>query len=404
MSFTESTGTRVNRYLDSLGMPDSFGDAIGALVDARRGDFGGALRNRVDLQSGLPTRALDSAIQNAGPAFRPGFVPRCTCSGPHLGPWSNTYAVSRQVGRHAHVGQKYNYNVGPFQCQGRITGRQYNGSFSKPIQLKNDQWLFHGRTYNSLNDVARDIRDGRVDGQATTHFRFPTPMVPFLPYLPTLPVGGAPVFPFNPIAAVAGGLANLLGVAQQAGQNIGDVIRKILENGGFNPAPGGSSPSPATGDTGANGASDIMSGPGSLEDKLLLLMAKLADHLDKQIEDQMKKIESEMAKQKQDGKGGAQGGGLGGILGGIGSVAGGIFGGPIGAAAGGAIGNLLSGAAGGSSQGGSSSSSTDKSNLQLLQAQLQQMVERRNQMFQTMTQMLKSLNDTSLSIIRNLKA
>ncbi|NNE08630.1 MAG: hypothetical protein HKN20_08715, partial [Gemmatimonadetes bacterium] len=42
-----SVGTQVNRYLDALGLPDAFGDKIGALVDASRGDAAGALRNIV---------------------------------------------------------------------------------------------------------------------------------------------------------------------------------------------------------------------------------------------------------------------------------------------------------------------------------------------------------------------
>ena len=406
MSFaSDSVGTQVNRYLDRLGLPESFGDSIGALVDARRGDIGGAIRNLFDLQSGLSTRSLDQAIgSGVGQAFGRGFIPRCSCGGPHLGTWGNTYAVSRQVGHQAYIGQKYNYNVGPFQCQGRITGRQYCGSFSKPIHLNDNQWLFHGRTYTSLNDVARDIRDGRVDGNATTQYRCPTSFMPFVPYCPTFPAGGAPIFPFNPLAAVTGGLQNVL----QNAPNLSDILNNIIGNAANGVAQGGNgagssngASNGATTDTGAAGASDIMSGPGSLEDKLLLLMAKLADHLDKQIEDQMKKIESEMAKQKQDGKGGSSSGG--GILGSIAGVAGGVFGGPIGAIAGNAIGSALGGSSGGSN-GSSSSSGGDKSNLQLLQSQLQQMVERRNQMFQTMTQMLKSLNDTSLSIIRNLKA
>ena len=36
-----SAGTQINRWLDSLGYPDAFGDAIGALVDTRSGSVAG---------------------------------------------------------------------------------------------------------------------------------------------------------------------------------------------------------------------------------------------------------------------------------------------------------------------------------------------------------------------------
>ncbi len=392
MSFVNSTGTNVNRMLDSLGLPDSFGDAIGALIDARRGDLGGVARNLVDLQSGLPTSALDRAISGrSGRAFGRGFIPRCICGGAHLHRYANTYpSFQRTVARDAYIGQKYNYNVGPFQCQGRITGRQYCGSFSKPIQLKNDQWLFHGRTYNGLTEVWRDMRDGRVDGKANLFPNIPGPFLPAVPFCPSFPAGGAPTFPWNPLGSLTGAM--------------GTAIQNLLNgNGGANGGSAAGGTGGAASDTGASGASDIMSGPGSLEDKLLLLMDKLGKHIDKQIEDQMKKIESEMAKQKQEGQG-AKGDSGGGLFGTIGSIAGGVFGGPIGAAAGSAVGGALGNATSGGSGGSGSSNGSQNSNLQLLQSQLQQMVERRNQMFQTMTQMLKSLNDTSLSIIRNLKA
>ena len=381
MSMIESSGMNVNRMLDSLGLPESFGDAIGAMIDGQRGDMGGVLRNLFDLQSGLPTKALDQALsQNANPAFARGFVPRGTVNDQHLAQHAATYPLSREVGHNAYIGQKYNFNVGPFQCQGRITGNQYAGSFSKPIELGNDKFLFHGKTYNGLNDIFRDIKDGKIDGNAGG--RIPMSMVPHFPSMAA-------------------------GVAQgNATSGPSDLAQQLIQSI-FGPQQGGASsgaqkPGSATGDTGADGASDIMSGPGSLEDKLLLLMDKLAKFMDKQIEDQMQKIEQEMQKQKQGGQAGGSGGG-GGLLGTLGGIAGGAVGGPLGGMAGSALGNAVGGGSG-SSGGTGSSSEGDKSNLQLLQSQLQQMIERRNQMFQTMTQMLKSLNDTSLAIIRNLKA
>ena len=123
----------------------------------------------------------------------------------------------------------------------------------------------------------------------------------------------------------------------------------------------------------------------TLEDKLGLLMAKLSKHLDKQIEDKMIEIENAMKAQGKKKKGGL----FGKIMGGIGKM----FGGPIGGMVGGLLGGGGKGGAGGK-----------KPNLQLLQTQLQQLLQKRQQMFQTMGNILKSLHDTSMSAIRNLKA
>ncbi|MFN8548542.1 MAG: hypothetical protein U0527_11435 [Candidatus Eisenbacteria bacterium] len=360
-----SAGMQVNRMLDALGMPDALGDFIGAQIDVARGDVRGAMRNLIDLQSGMPTSALDAALgKGIGPQFAKGHVHRHRPHGPHLSHQRRGNFYQSEVGKKAHIGQRYGFNWGPFKFTGRITGQQYAGSFAKPVHLPNDKFLYQGRIYNDMNSIWRDMRDGKLDGLATA--RFTLPSFNFMPFLPGL--GGPDTQPGSG-APSAGG------------------------------APGGAggAEDPSTG--------DIMSGGGSLEDKLLLLMDKLAKFMDKQIEDQMKKIETEMQKQKQGGAAGSSGGGAGGLLGTLGGIAGGVIGGPLGGMAGSFLGGMIGGGAGGGSgSGGGDSSSTDKSNLQLMQAQLQQMIERRNQMFQTMTQMLKSLNDTSLSIIRNLKA
>ncbi len=368
-----STGAQVNRYLDALGMPDAIGDMIGASIDVARGDVRGALRNLTDLTSGLPTSQLDSVLgRGVGPQFAKGFVHRQKPHGPHMARHKQSNFFQDQVGKKAHIGQRYGFNWGPFKFQGKITGQQYAGSFAKPVQLQNDKFLYQGRVYNDMNSIWRDLRDGKLDGLATA--RFTLPNFNFMPLMPGL--GGPDTHP----GAASGGSGS--------------------GTGGAGAPTGGANAS-----SGADSASDIMSGGGSLEDKLLLLMDKLAKFMDKQIEEQMQKIEQEMQKQKQGGAAGGSGGGggAGGLLGALGGIAGGVVGGPIGGMAGQALGGMLGGggSGGGGSEGGSS---TDKSNLQLLQSQLQQMIERRNQMFQTMTQMLKSLNDTSLSIIRNLKA
>lgn len=360
----QSLGTQVNRSLDRLGLADSFGDKIGALVDLQRGDIAGAMRNLFDLTSGLKTSTLDNMSARTNPAFGGGFVPRHCSTGKHLEAYRYTYTTREQVGTQAHVGQKYNYSWGPFQCQGRITGRQYCGSFSKPIHLKNDQWLYKGRTYPNLNSIYRDAKDGRVDGTATQrHTGVGLHWVPNQSPFQALQ-NAFNQFPFNPLQTLpgfGGGIPGIGGGGVPGLPGIQDIIGGLFnaisqfQPGQNGQTPGATAPStPSTGnDSGDLGS--VLNGGGTLEEKIALLMSKLSDHFDKEIQAKMGEVEKAMSADKNKS---AQG------------------------------------------QGGKGESS----NLQLLQTQLQQLIDKRNQMFQTVSQMLKSLGDTSNAIIRNLKA
>ena len=115
-----------------------------------------------------------------------------------------------------------------------------------------------------------------------------------------------------------------------------DAVRELFEN--------------ARGDAPAKpneGMSDFLSDPSlSLETKLMLLMAKLAEDLDEQIEKKMKDVDK-ATRSKPNGQ---------------------------------------------------------DSNVQKVQTELQDLMNRRRQMFSTVQNLLKSLHDTSMSSIRNLKA
>ncbi|MEZ4647935.1 MAG: hypothetical protein R3E97_03970 [Candidatus Eisenbacteria bacterium] len=408
-----SVGTNLNHLLDSLGYKDSFGDTLGTIADLGTGNVAGAFRNLVDLKSGLSTNQMDSILSGAGkPRFSRAFAPRCGCGGAHLDGFRNTYANREQVGTRAHIGQKYGFNWGPFQAQGRITGAQYRGSFAKPVRLADGDYLFRGMKYDNLGDIFRDARDGRVDGQANK----------FRPALwrPGMGQSPRPLFPsafaFHPAMGAIGagiGLGNTMGNA--LGNSLNDILGRLFGNGNGGGSAGGTGSASGNGATGGAGdTGSILSDPSlSLEDKLALLMAKLTEHMDKQIEDKMKAIEQQMANEKSGGANGSQGG-AGGLLGGLGSIAGGAFGTAVGGPLGGMLGSQLGGSLGGSlgsAAGGSSSSGgangsggENSSNLQLLQTQLQQLMQKRQQMFQTMSNILKSLHDTSMNTIRQLKA
>jgi len=420
-----STGTQINRFLDALGLPDSIGDSIGALVDTRTGNAAGAMRNLIDLNSGLSTRQMDSIFGGGRrPSFGRAFAARRSPFGPHLHRFGSTYTHREQVGKRAHIGQRYGMNWGPFHATGRITGGQYAGSFAKPVRLGDGDYLFRGRKYDNLGDIYKDARDGRVDGFAThRHYR----------------PGIARPFPFPGMFRGIGSAAN----------GINDIIGRIFDAIGANKpgntaggtgSTGGNGSTGNTGSTGgaSNGGSVLNDPNMSLEDKLALLMSKLSEHLDKQINDKMKSIENQMAKEKSGNssngakKSGKSGGGLfssiGKLFGSAGRILGGaagtVFGGPLGGMLGSGLGGKLGSALGGIFGGGGSSAASSAgssngsngtgstggsgngqdSNLQLLQTQLQQLLQKRQQMFQTMSNVVKSLHDTSMNTIRQLKA
>ncbi len=377
-----SIGTQVNRYLDSLGLPDTFGDKIGALVDLNRGDLAGFQRNLFDLNSGLSTTLLDRLTGARG---RSGFgragVLRRAPGGVHLHRWSRTYVTRTRVGRQAHVGHRYDTGYRSLfggRITGRITGRMYRGSFRRPIRLGRSGYLYRGKMYKNLSAIRADLADGRADGVATRRHT----------------VSGYRLHRHTQFR-----LAGLIGRSFTPGWNPLPSISKLFGAGG--PAGLGGAQG-ATGASGAGSTQSVLSNPNlSLEDKLMLLMAKLSKHMDKQIEDKMKQIENAM--QKKSGKGG---GGIFGKLGGlfktagaaIGTAFGGPLGGMVGSAVGGAVGSAASGATGGAGKGGK------KPNLQLIQSQLQSLMQKRQQMFQTMQNIMKSLHDTSMAAVRNLKA
>lgn len=67
-----SDGMRVNDLLDRCGLPDSLGDQIGARIDQMRGDRTGEMINLRDLWSGLPTKDYRSQWMRQ-PSWTPAF-------------------------------------------------------------------------------------------------------------------------------------------------------------------------------------------------------------------------------------------------------------------------------------------------------------------------------------------
>ncbi|NNE09292.1 MAG: hypothetical protein HKN20_12085 [Gemmatimonadetes bacterium] len=396
-------------------MPDAFGDKIGMLVDMKMGNMPGAMRNAVDLASGLSTGQMDQLQGMKGNiAFSRAFSPRCHFSGPHLHKFRMTYPMHERVGRQAHLGQKYDTGKRFFgmKIQGRISGKQYMGSFFKPVRLGKSGYLFRGRQYANLGAINKDMRDGRVDGLATRRMTVTgwarTPMMMRMPHM------------LSSMFTPGLNIASQLGKIFAAGPGLlGGIPQDMMAGGaqGSGGAQGGGGPQAGGG---AGSSESVLSNPNlSIEDKLMLLMSKLSDFLDKQIEDKMGELEK--ATQGGKGAGGAGGkgggGGIGGMFGSLGKIAGGIagtaFGGPLGGMlgtqAGGMLGKMLGGiAGGGGAKGGAGGAGGaqggKKPNIQKLQTELQSLMQKRQQMFQTMQNIMKSMHDSSMAAIRNLKA
>lgn len=335
-----SPGTQLNRLLDSLGLPDQLGDILGTQIDMQIGNVKGAMRNLVDAYSGLTTAQMDRFFGREGMPLigKRGFVPRLHYNSPHLRMWQETYYTSRRA-----------YSIGDDLKDGRMDGRV---------------WTMHVRggteakvPWGSIADWA----DGRIDGKYTQKWRWSTHAAP---------PGGFSGIPF---------LSHLINRHFHPISDIPNRINQIF-GGGIGAEAGVSGAGGTGGSIGSIADSNL-----SLEEKLMLLMAKMAEKMDKEIEGLMRQLESASGEKKK--------GFLGGFLGGMGKAVGSFFG-PIG----GLIGGAVDGIFGGGGKGG------DKSNQQVLQIKLQRAMEKRQQMFTAITSILKSLHDASMAAIRNLKA
>ena len=303
MSFKISFGSLTNRTLDAIGLPDSIGDAVGAIVDLGSGNVSGAMQNAIDLIADFG-KVTPQSITAAGrrPDFSAAFLPR-----------------PEPLAEQAQIGSRYAYQRGGKWVTGRVTGKKYHGSFAKPVRLRGHHYMFRGRMYSSLDKLIRDASDGRMDG---------------------LDYNKASLYN----AQLFQSLAEIFGKSKASGPASGTdgAASSNVSSTSGSSADGASSNS-------ASGNWDFLRNPSlSLEEKLMLLMAKLAEHYDDEINEKMGEIE------KASGKG--------------------------------------------------SGSKEQSSDLQTLQVNLQMLMQQRQQMFQTVTAMLRSLHDTSMAAIRNLKA
>lgn len=396
-------GMQMNRMLDQLGLPDVFGDMMGAMLDAKVGNQYGVMRNLLDAYSGLATSTFDQLFGQSISPF--GFSPR-----PHVH-WE------RHVSYHKHT---YNQTK---NLKGTVTANEIKQFINAPEIFGIKSAIAKG--------IAKD--PGKIEKLIKTNPEFKAYMEAKLGgKIMWDPINGGIVtlkktawVPHTEWRAKihhhAGGfLGRITGQFAQALDNLrnmitgplGDIGQGLLNalQGGTQGAQGGAAAGGAGGASGDTAA--ILNNPNlSIEDKLALLLAKFAEKKMKELEDKIKEMQgggAEGAKGKK-GKGGGLFGGIGkmfgGLVGGIaklgGGILGGMFGGPLGAMAGqgigGMVGNILGGAGGAGGTGGGKKSETMlQSEIQLLQQKLQRSME-------LLSNLMKSFHDAMSTSIRNIR-
>ena len=276
----------------ALGLPPSFPGAIGGAAKARNRSVLGGFTSAAKPLGAIPLGGWGGANGSHGSEFARGFVPRWTASGPHMGFCGSTYA-NRGFPLPPGVTDP---RWGPFVLKGRLTGNEYRGCFSKPILLRDQRYAYLGRPFGTLGSI--------VGAQTNSPFSRLA----------------------NPNTRVLGGLVSTFAAPARTGS------------------------AATTGAKAADSTSSVLSDPNlSIEEKLLLLMAKLSEYFDDELDKKLDKVSAHTSKQTGDTK-------------------------------------------------------ASNSNLQTLQVEIQVLMQSRQQMFQTMSGILKSVHETSMSAIRNLKA
>ncbi len=351
-----STGMNVNRMLDALGLPDGFGDFVGASVDNARGDRMGAYRNMMDLTSGMPSGAMDAMFGKGLPPSH--FVQRPFVGMPHqralYGGGYSQPMVSRQRMGYGAAGRSMELNL--------MTNPQFRMNMERRLG-------------------GQIIPDGRMDGKVTVQ-RY------------TSQFGGMnlnnQMMMANPmIGGVFRGLANMQ-------MNMGRMMGGML-NPGFN-MPGAPFEMVLRDPQTARLAHGMgMNPPLSFEDMLFLMMMKYAKKKEREILGKMNELSGK-------GKTGMMGG-FGRFLGSAcslgGTVLGGLYGGfPLGTMVGGQLGSAVGGMIGGR---GSQPFGSEKSSDTLKQMQMQKLMEDLKKMYEMLSNVMKSMHNMQMAGVRNLR-
>lgn len=358
-----SLGTNLNRMLDRLGYPDLVGDLQGAQLDTMTGNFAGAIRNYQDAFSGLPTNQFQQLMGRMPGPFNVGS--------PRTG-----IARSRLLNSNT-----YHTMAGETSVERRDLAHRRPRFVAKSLEraIQNNP-AFRARMEGQLG--GRIILDGRADGKITVVKNKPN----------ALPNGVA----LNPAMTAANPLAgSLFGSIAKMDDEIMGLVRKAGEFGAKT----------LMGQQ-TSGQTDVgkLVGPNApIEDVLAAFLFTQMRDADKELKSLMKQYESLKKKKK--------GGGLfGGIknffkgvgkklISGAGAALGGMIGGPIGSRIGGALG----GGVGDAVMGGGKGKGDIDHSRSVLNFKIQQAMNRRKEIHDLISNMLKTMHDMSMTSIRNIR-
>jgi hypothetical protein len=354
-----SQGTQVNQMLDSLGLPDMVGDLIGAQIDLKNGNLKGYLHNMRDAFSGLPSQAFNQgACQNPFHMRRP----------------SRGIGRSRLLHSHTYSNRGGSTRVERRQLGGRgLAGRLIGRSLERRIM---NNPAFRRGMERRLG--GRIVLDGRADGKITVVKRHNHNM-------PGLGFGKIPGhFGRNPL------VGGLIGAMHRMDKDLGSLLAQV-------------SGQAAQGLLGQqnSGQVDI----GKLVGKGASIEDILAAFLFKQMKSADKELSGLMNKYKALGEGGAKkAGGKGKLFGGIKGLIGKMFkkAGPAGAL----ISKLFGGAAGksgGNSAGNKAGGKDNKHSKSVMNFKIQQAMNKRKEIHDLISNMLKTMHDMSMTSIRNIR-
>ncbi|MBK8010011.1 MAG: hypothetical protein IPK13_01570 [Deltaproteobacteria bacterium] len=404
-------GTQINDLLGKYGIQ---GGMIGAQVDALGGNPLGALKN---LQDAFFEAALGKGTTGAQRQFLTGggLPPFGFCQPPHLALQHN----------HARCGHTYAQRTdlapgaasGPF-AQLFDPRRRAAAQFERA--LTNNPLI---RSAFERAVGGKFIPDGRADGKVTIqrhhHHHRPHHCLPGMNPL----ANTAASLLKQMDAAIAnqlGGLANALspfqGLLASGLQNAFGQLAPQCGTGGANGANGANGSEGASGSEGSdNEIAKIFSDPSlTVEDKITAMLMAVMKKMDKEIEEQGKKIEklqNNGTKDQGTGQAGGQGGkggkGGGGKLGAIGGIAGSIFGGPIGGALGSSVGQSVGGMLGGQGANGAGAGANgaaagadgSSKSVDVETTKLKRLTDKRSQMFDLLRQIIDGYNKTAKGII-----
>ena len=363
---SNSLGTNLNRMLDSLGYPDMVGDLQGANVDLMTGNLAGYFRNMQDAFSGLPTQGFDAMIGKLPKPF--------TMQSPRRG-----LARSRLL--HSHT---YSNPFGTSRTEVRDLkmGRSRRAARSLERAIMNNP-AFRNRMEGMLG--GRIVLDGRADGRITL-VKNQMGAVP-----PHLGFGmGAGMAAMNPMAGT------LYGSLARMDKELGDLLQQVGKKTGE-----------ALMGQQTSGQSDmgkLVGAGGSIEDRLAAFLFTQMREADKELEGLMKKYEA-LGKKKK--KGGLFGG-VKSFFKGVGQklfqAGGGALGGMIGGPMGAKFGMGLGGAVGSDVMGTNKGSKGDKDHSKsVLNFKIQQAMNKRKEMHDLISNILKTMHDMSMTSIRNIR-